>query len=77
MQQIVILKVPVPHNIKIGYNSHDLAFAQLAGLDAFPGTIAQLMCLQLSDKYSVKIIDVTENFNKLFSMLFMDSSFFG
>jgi hypothetical protein len=36
--------------MKIGNDSHDFAFTQLAGLDAFPGSITQLMCLQLADK---------------------------
>ncbi len=60
--------------MKIGYDSHDLTFTQLAGLDAFPGAISQLMCLQLADKCLIKIID--GNFS-LFSILFMDSSFLG
>ena len=50
--------------MKKGYDSHDFAFTQLAGLDAFPGAIAQLMCLQLADKCFIKIVNVTENFNK-------------
>ena len=59
-----MFKVSVPNNMKISYDSHDLAFTQLAGFDTFPGAIAQLMCLQFFDKCFIKIVNVTENINK-------------
>jgi len=59
-----MFKVPVAHNMKIDYDSHYFALTQLAGFNAFPGAITQLMCLQLADKCFIKVIDVTENFNK-------------
>lgn len=65
MEQIVMFKVSDSHNMKISYDSHDLVFTQLAGFDAFPGAITQLMCLQLFDKCLITIINVAENFNKL------------
>ena len=49
--------------MKIGYNSNNLAFAQLAGFNSFSGSITHLMCLQLADKCFIKIVDVTENVN--------------
>ena len=67
-----MFKVSVPHNMKIGYDSHDFAFTQLAGFNAFPCAITQLMCLQFFDKCLIKIVN--GNFS-LFSILFMDSSF--
>ena len=64
VEQIVMFEVSVTHYMKIDYNGHYLALTQFGRLDSFPWAIAQLVCLQLSDKYLIKIIDMTENFNK-------------
>jgi hypothetical protein len=50
--------------MEIDYNSHNLALTQFRRLDPFPRAIAQLVCLQLADKYLIEIIDMTENFDK-------------
>ena len=63
--------------MKIDYNGHNLALTQLAGFDAFPGATTQLMCLQLTDKYFIKVINVTENFNKFGFNIVHGFFFFG
>ena len=64
VEQIVMFEVSITHYVKIDYNGHNFALTQFGRLDSFPWAIAQLVCLQLSDKYSIKIIDMTENFDK-------------
>ena len=64
MEQIIMFKVTKSHKMKINHNSHYLALTHTAWFDAFSGSITQLMCLQLVDKYLIKIINMTENFYK-------------
>jgi len=63
--------------MKIDYNGHNLALTQFAWLDSFSRAITYLMCLQLSDKYVIKIINMTENFNKFGFYIIHGFFFFG